>query len=111
MRPRRQVVAVPRPLNFTVKRRMNWLWRTLLVIFWLAVACIPLALNRVVVDFMVARCMPGSECLTHAMPLIINVTLVDWAARILLWPLSLWNLGGAWLWRRWRTRKTQLLGA
>jgi hypothetical protein len=90
---------------------MSWLLRFFHVIFWLAIAYIPLALNRVVIDFMVTKCMVGSECLNYAMPLIVNIQLVDWAACILLWPLAAWNLGGLWLWRRWRTRKGQSVGS
>jgi len=71
--------------------------------FWLAVACIPLAIHHEVVSFMVNNCMPGSECLNQAMPLIVQIGLVSWAARILLWPLAAWNLGGRWLWLRFRS--------
>ena len=79
--------------------------------FWLAVAYIPIALEREVTDFMVNRnCMPGSDCLKMTMPLIVQIGLVSWAARILLWPLTVWNLGGRWLWRRLRSNSSSHLG-
>jgi len=94
-----------------VRRRVKHLLFVLEAVFWLAVAYIPLALEREVTDFMINRnCMPGSECLKAAMPLIVQVGLVDWAARILLWPLAAWNLGGRWLWQRlreWRLTHVQ----
>ena len=67
------------------------------VVFWLAVASIPLAIDYVVTGFMVNGCMPGSECLRYSMPLIADIGLVGWAARALLWPLCVWFLGGRWL--------------
>jgi hypothetical protein len=90
---------------------MTWLFRVFQVIFWLSVAFIPLVLDRVVTDFVVAKCMPGSECLSHVMPLLVNIGLISLVARLLLWPLVIWNLVGAWLWRRWRTHKIQLVGS
>jgi hypothetical protein len=76
------------------------------VVFWLAVAYLPLALDREVASFMVNGCMPGSGCLNQAMPLIVQIGLVGWAARILLWPLVIWHLGGGWLWRRFRSHRS-----
>ncbi|SRR6266513_2474038 len=76
------------------------------MIFWLAVAYIPLAIDREIANYMVNRgCMPGTECLTQVMPLIVQVGLVGWAARLLLWPLAAWHLGGAWLWGHFRSRR------
>jgi hypothetical protein len=77
------------------------------VVFWLGVAYIPLAIEREITDFMVSRgCMPGTECLNQLMPLLVQINLVGWAARVLLWPLSIWHLGGAWLWHRYRLRRS-----
>ena len=70
------------------------------LVFWLAVAYIPLAIDHEITDFMVKQCMPGSQCLTMAAPLIVQIGLVGWGARLLLWPLAAWHLGGAWVWRR-----------
>ncbi len=73
------------------------------VIFWLVVAALPLAIDRQISDFMIERnCMPGTRCLEYAMPLIVQVTMLGWFARVLLWPLALWHLGGRWLWQRYR---------
>ena len=72
--------------------------------FWMAIAGIPVAIDRVITDFMVTGCMPGSECLKWAMPLIVNVGLVNWVAYALLWPLSAWFLGGSWIVARVRKR-------
>lgn len=59
-----------------------------------------------VTDFMLDRhYMPGSQCLSFAMPLIVDVLLLDWIARVLLWPLAAWHLGGGWLWRRFQARR------
>ena len=91
-----------------VRPRVRHVLLSLEVLFWLAIAYIPLALEREVTDFMVNRnCMPGSDCLKIAMPLIVQIGLVDWAARILLWPLAAWNLGGRWLWQRLRGNSTR----
>ncbi|HEU4776670.1 MAG TPA: hypothetical protein VFS95_07565 [Telluria sp.] len=77
------------------------------IIFWLAVAYLPLAIDREITAFMVdQRCMPGSECLKLAMPLIVQLGLVGWAARVLLWPLAFWHLGGSWLWKNFRQRRS-----
>lgn len=73
------------------------------VVLWLAVAYLPLALNYEITDFMVNTCKVGSECLNHAMPLIVQIGMVGLAARILLWPLATWHLGGRWLWLRLRS--------
>ncbi|WP_133156404.1 hypothetical protein [Hydrogenophaga pseudoflava] len=90
---------------------MKHLLAAMLCVFWLAVAYLPLALDREVTNFMVERnCMPGSDCLAMAMPLIIQVGLVGWAARVLLWPLAAWNLGGRWLWSRIR-KSSQMPGS
>lgn len=66
-------------------------------LFFIAVAAIPVAINQVTTDFMIEGCMPGTQCLTEAMPLIVNIGLVKWAAYLLLWPLSAWFLGGRWV--------------
>jgi len=74
--------------------------------FWCAVAYIPLAIDYEITDFMVTKnCMPGSDCLRMAMPLIVQIALVGWAARVLLWPLAAWHLGGGWLLRRYRASR------
>ena len=67
------------------------------VLLWLAVAGIPVAIDHVITAFMVERCLPGSDCLWNAMPLIVNVNIVNWCAYALLWPLSAWFLGGRWI--------------
>lgn len=77
---------------------------TLRVVFWLAVASLPVAIDHVVTLFIVNRCMPGSECLTHAMPLIVDIGLIAWFARVLLWPLCVWFLGGRWLFTKYQIR-------
>jgi hypothetical protein len=76
------------------------------IVFWLAVAALPMVLDQQVTDFMLERnCMPGTECLRLAMPLIAQVEVVAWGARMLLWPVAIWNLGGRWLWRQARARR------
>jgi hypothetical protein len=82
----------------------RFVFLVLRVLFWVAIACIPLATDRAVTDFMTSRCMPGSECLKQAMPLIVSVGLINWGAYALLWPLSAWFLGGRWLLSRFRNR-------
>jgi hypothetical protein len=77
---------------------------TLRTIFWLAVGGLPIAIDHVVTAFMLNGCMPGSQCLTHAMPLIVDIGLVGWFARALLWPLAAWFLGGRWLFMYYQTR-------
>ena len=67
------------------------------VFFFIAIAAIPVAIDHVTTNFMINGCMPGTQCLTEAMPLIVNVGMVNWAAYLLLWPLSAWFLGGRWL--------------
>jgi hypothetical protein len=90
---------------------MRYALLTFNVAFWLAVAYLPLAISQEVTDFMVNTCMVGSECLNYAMPLIIQIGLVDWAARILLWPLVAWHLGGHWLWQHFRHGTCQQSGS
>lgn len=85
----------------------RYIMNVLNVAYWLAVACIPLAIEHEVTQFMVNRpCMPNSACLELAMPLIVQVVMVAWAARALLWPLAAWNLGGRWLWRKYVQNRT-----
>ena len=67
------------------------------VLLWLTVAGIPVAIDHVITAFMVERCLPGSDCLKNAMPLIVNVGVVNLCAYALLWPLSAWFLGGRWI--------------
>jgi hypothetical protein len=67
------------------------------VVFFAAIAAIPVATDRTVADFMLARCMPGSGCSKQVMPLLVNIGIVTWAAYALLWPLAAWFLGGRWL--------------
>lgn len=67
------------------------------VIFFAAIAGIPVATDRAITDFMLAGCMPGSTCLSQVMPLVVNIGIVNWVAYALLWPLAAWFLGGRWL--------------
>lgn len=67
------------------------------LIFFAAIAGIPVATDRAITDFMLAGCMPGSKCINQVMPLIVNIGIVNWAAYALLWPLAAWFLGGRWL--------------
>jgi hypothetical protein len=67
------------------------------VVFFAAIAAIPVATDRIVADFMLANCMPGSGCIKQVMPLVVNIGIVTWAAYALLWPLAAWFLGGKWL--------------
>ena len=67
------------------------------IVFWLSVAYIPMALDYETTEFMANQCMVGSECLKLTMPLIVQIGIVGWGARALLWPLAAWHLGGAWL--------------
>jgi hypothetical protein len=71
-----------------------------------------LALDDGITDFMVNRnCMPGTDCLKMATPLFMDIWMLDWIARILLWPLATWNLGGRWLWWRLRAHLNHTLDA
>ena len=67
-------------------------------LFWLVLALLPLAIDREVTSFMVNDgCMPGSQCLSHAMPLIVQIELISLVARVIIWPVAIWHLGGKWL--------------
>lgn len=79
------------------------------VIFFTAIAGIPVATDRAITDFMLAGCMPGSGCINQVMPLVVNIGVVNWAAYALLWPLAAWFLGGKWLVTRlWAIRRNRL---
>jgi len=78
------------------------------VIFFAAIAGIPVATDRAITDFMLAGCMPGSKCISQVMPLVVNIGIVNWAAYALLWPLAVWFLGGRWLVTRlWASRRNR----
>lgn len=79
---------------------MKYAKSILRLMFWMAVASIPLAIDYEVRDFMVNQCMPGSQCLAMVAPLIVQIGLIGWATRVLLWPIAAWHLGGSWIWRR-----------
>ena len=76
-------------------------------LFWVCVASIPVAMDHQVTTFMDRSCMPGSECLNHAMPFIVQVGLVNWVAKLLLWPLAAWKLCGQQVWRRVRANRIE----
>lgn len=82
---------------------MKQIFIPLKVAFWVAVAYLPLALDNVITDFMINSCEVGSECLDYSMPLIVKIGIVGFAARLLLWPLAAWQLGGRWIWLRFRS--------
>lgn len=66
-------------------------------IFWLSVGLLPAAIDYTTTKFMTDKCLPFSECLIYTMPLIADVRLISLIARLLLWPLCFWFLGGKWL--------------
>ena len=85
---------------------MRYVSAALRVAYWVAIVVLPLLLDRAALEAMTdGGCGLGSECLRWSMPLIVQVGLVGLAARILLWPLVAWNLGGRWLWMRWRASR------
>jgi hypothetical protein len=74
-------------------------------LFWVAIALLPLLMIKSSLASMTdGGCWPGSACFQWSEPLIKQVDLMGLVARVLLWPLALWNLGGRWLWRRLRRR-------
>jgi hypothetical protein len=83
--------------------------RTLLlmrVVYWVVIASLPYALQYQGVDFTLwAIGNPNAECLKTAVPYMINVGLFSWAFMLLLWPLAAWNLGGRFLWERYKAHK------
>jgi len=82
---------------------MRYVTSILRAVYWVAVAVLPLFLHRAALEAMTdGGCGVGSECFHWSEPLMAQVGLVGIAARTLLWPLAAWNLGGRWLWKRWR---------
>jgi len=70
-------------------------------LFWIALALLSIALDREVTRFMLEHnCMPGSQCLIQAMPLIAQIGIISMVARVIIWPAALWYLGGRWLWQK-----------
>ena len=77
---------------------MNKALFTVKVIYWCLVAYLPIAIDMEITNYMVTKCGIGSECLNHTMPLFIELWLINWAAKLLLWPVAAWNLGGKYIW-------------
>ena len=75
------------------------------VVFWIALASLPVVTDSVVTEFMVTKCAPDSECLTQAMPLIVNIGIITLIERIVLWPVCLWFVGGRWFFYKLRSKK------
>jgi Sec-independent protein secretion pathway component TatC len=76
------------------------------VIYWCAVAYFPIAIDKEIKDFMINHnCMPGTECITLAMPLMVQISIIGFAAMALLWPVVAWKLGGNALWKRYRKNR------
>jgi len=74
-------------------------------IYWLVIACLPflpIYLHSRVQERV--NCGLADGCLAHAMPFIAEMGIACALLGLFLWPLSVWHLGGQWLWKR--TRKT-----
>lgn len=72
-------------------------------LFWIALAALPEITDYLVTMFIVNSCMPGTECLNHAMPLIVDVGIITLVEMLLVWPDSLWFLGGRWVYSKSRS--------
>ena len=85
---------------------MNRIILLIRVVYWLVLAGLAYALQYQSVDFMAwAIGNPDAECLITGVPYMINVGLFSWAFMLLVWPLAAWNLGGRFLWGRYKSYK------
>jgi hypothetical protein len=83
---------------------MNRILLLIRVVYWLVLAGLAHALQYQSVDFMAwAISNPDAECLKNGVPYMINVGLFSWAFMLLVWPLAAWNLGGRFLWGRYKS--------
>ena len=71
--------------------------------YWIALGFVPLLLLP---SFLSSNtdggCWPGTSCWSQ--PLANEAAFVGFVARVLIWPLVAWNLGGRWLWCRLREK-------
>ncbi len=87
---------------------MNRIFLLLRVVYWGAIAYLPFVLQEQYVDFTLwAIGHPKAECLKTGVPFVTNVQLFCWILMLLLWPLVAWNLGGKFLWERFKLRKQE----
>jgi hypothetical protein len=85
---------------------MNIVFLLLRVTYWCLLASLPFVLQSQYVDFVLWGIkQPEAECLQTGIPFVMHVEIFSWALMLLLWPLVFWNLGGNYLWVRFKHRK------